>query len=122
MNNYIVLDSYRYLTKTTWVPLTAKPASVRYNLSGTTDVTYGPAVPVEWAGQVIAPVTRAGAQWGTIDDLRVTLAKRQALDFYDHYDAYYSVHVLGQFIEESLMTMWDDVLNEFWIPIQLIKA
>jgi len=122
MNNYILLDGYRYKTIFgSWKTKTSKPATERYTLDGSLDVTYGPASPYEWDGKIIGPVVSDGGSWGTIEQLRVTLAKREALAYQDHYGNAYTVHALGPFEEESRSPMWDAQTNEFLVGVRLVK-
>jgi hypothetical protein len=122
MNNYITLDGQQYKTEAeSWKPLLVKPSTVRVNLDGSTDVTYGPAMPVEWNGRIIAPVT-GGGSWGDIDDLLTTMAKAEAVAFVDHFGAPYSVHVLGPFDRVSRVNMWDSASNEWLVQVRLVKV
>jgi hypothetical protein len=123
MNNYITLDGYKYMTlHGEWVPVRKKPNTVRLLLSGATDVSYGPAAPKEWKGKIIAPIT-VDAGWGSVDNLRATFAKRQGLSFTDHYaGGAVTVHIIGDFPEESLTAMWDGAENEFRIPVRMVMA
>jgi len=123
MLNYIVLDGYRYKTMfESWTPKTRKPATERYTLAGSLDMTYGPAAPYEWEGKILAPVTPDGGSYGDIDDLRATLIKRTVLSFTDHHGAAYEVHALGPFTEESRSPMWDAASNEFRVDVRLVKV
>jgi len=86
MNDYITLDGYKYRTPArNWAPAEHKPASVKTTLLGEVDATYGPTTTYEWRGEIAAPVTSPGTGWGTIADLRLSLKKRSALSFSDHY-------------------------------------
>lgn len=119
----MVLDDKRYMTRAgSWRTQTLKPSTVRYTLAGTLDATYGPAAPYEWIGDIIAPVVAQGAVWGTIEDLRTSLAKVQSLSYVDHYGDVYTVHAMGPFIEDSLSPMWDGESNEFRVSARLIKV
>jgi hypothetical protein len=123
MNNYILLYGKQYKTLASdWVPVWAKPSTDRVTLSGNIDVTYGPAMIVGYTGSIIAPVSAASG-WGTISDLRTTLAKREVVTFTPH-DSSTSrnVHVLGGFAPTSLMGMWDAASNEWYVEVRVLEA
>jgi hypothetical protein len=121
MNNYITLDGKKYKTPSKlWQPYGDKPATVKKTLLGATDITYGPAVFKEWRGQIEAPVTAEDASWGTIDDLRTTLAKLEHVTFADHYGAGYMAHVLGPFQERSLASKWDSPSNVIYVQVRIV--
>jgi len=122
MNNYIILDGYKYATvANNWGYISQKPNSVRYTLSGQLDVTYGTAEPVFWEGEVAAPVVARDVDWGTIETLRVTLAKKQGLSYTDHYGTEYVVHSVIDRKERSLMPNWDDPSNKIYVEVRLVK-
>ena len=121
MNNYITLDSKKYKTMhKAWLPITDKPATLRRTLAGSLDVTYGPGVFNEWQGKIEVPVT-AATGYGTIADLRTTVAKLTSVSMTDHYGATYTVHVLGPFTEESRSPMWDGSLNMIYVQVRIVK-
>jgi len=123
MNNYIVLDTKKYkCPKDGWQPIIGKPTQVRYNLDGTTDITYGPAVPYEWIGQIIAPNTPFDGGWGSYDDLMETLAKTEDLAFVDHYGNAYTVVALGPIVPLSKSPMWDAPSNEYQVQTRLVRV
>ncbi len=102
MNDYITLDGYKYRTPArNWAPAEHKPASVKTTLLGEVDATYGPTTTYEWRGEIAAPVTSPGTGWGTIADLRLSLKKRSALSFSDHYGVRVRT-CTGPFPERSL--------------------
>ena len=79
MNNYIVLDGNKYKTNAkNWTPAPQKAGSVRLNLDGTLDATYGSGTLLRWEGEIMVPVT-AAAGWGTIAQLRTSLQKTSGL-------------------------------------------
>ena len=120
MNKFIILDSLKYMTKSTdWSLVISKPATARLLLSGQIDVSYGPGVYNELRGTIIAPVA-APEGWGTINDLRSTLVKMQGLDFTDHYGTEHTAHVFGELPQQSLSPMWDGSSNEFYVPVRLV--
>lgn len=117
-----MLDTYKYMTPAdNWRPGPSKPATARVNLNGTMDVTYGPAVINQWTGDIIAPAVAAEG-WGTKALLDVTIAKRSAVAFQDHYGNACTVHVLGTFEAVSRSPMWDGASNEFLVAVVLLKA
>ncbi|MCK4975922.1 MAG: hypothetical protein KAS36_03230 [Anaerolineales bacterium] len=123
MNNYIVLDSLKYKTSFgSWKVRQRKPHSEKYTAAGTLDMTYGPASPYEWAGDILAPVTPDDGSYGDIDDLRATLAKCTSLSYQDHYGGSYTVHAIGPFTEESRSPMWDAASNGFRVDVKLVKV
>ena len=122
MNNYIVLDGYRYRVPFgSWKVRQRKPFSERYTAGGNLDMTYGPATPYEWEGKIIGPVTPDDESWGSIHDLRLTLAKREALAMTDHHDVDFTVHLLGPFTEETMSPKEDAPTNEFRIDVRIVK-
>ena len=121
MNNYIILDGYKYATvANNWNPIKDKPSTVRYTLSGNLDITYSSASPVSWEGEIAGPVTARDVDWGTIDTLRASLAKKVALDYQDHYGDTYTVHSVAEEKQRSLMPVWDDPNNVIYIQVQLV--
>ena len=118
MNSYITLDSLKYsTTQQRWVPTTLKPGSVRFTIEGTIDGTYGPDVFYVWQGEIRAPAS-AGAGWGTISDLRTTLAKRQSLTFIDHWGTSHPVHIVGEMPERFLTPDWASSLG--FVQVRII--
>jgi hypothetical protein len=123
MNNYITLDGNKYATNAKgWKVINGKPGTERYTLLGALDVTYGPATPKCWEGEINGPVTARAAGWGTIVTLRTTLAKKQAVSYTDHYGTTVNVHCLGDFAERSLSTQWDGATNVIYVSVRLVKV
>lgn len=124
MNNYISLDGKYYFTPFgRWSPpLINKPSTTKVTSDGSTDVTYGPASFLSWEGDIEAPVTAPGSGYGTVSDLMTSLAKRQALTFYDHYNTQYSVHAIGPFQSSSMSPKWDSASNIFLVTVNLVQA
>ena len=86
MNNYIVLNGKRYMTvHKNWKPVVGKPATVRYTLSGETDVTYGTGTEVGWSGEISCPVTPISSAWGAIEDMRLLKTYMAPVAFVDHF-------------------------------------
>ncbi len=76
MNNYITLDGQKYKTNgKTWTPVPTKAGSVRLNLDGTLDATYGSGTLLRWEGEIKVRVTTETG-FGTIDQLRTSLQKK----------------------------------------------
>ena len=123
MNNYITLDGYKYATTAdTWRPVIHKPHTERYTLTGQLDVTYGPSTPTAWEGEIVAPVTARSFGWGTVNTLIATLAKKEAVNFFDHYgQTLYQVHCLGDQERRSLFPNWDDPHNVFYYLVRLVS-
>jgi hypothetical protein len=123
MNNYITLDDKKYKCPAKqWQPVTTKPNSVRVTLLGEVDVTFGSATIREWQGQIEGPVSVPDGTWGTVDDLRATLAKRQELPLIDHFGISHTVVCIGPFKEEPFMSMWDSASNHFNVSARIIKV
>lgn len=123
MNNYITLDGKKYATNAAnWQPVYQKPHTERRTLTGALDITYGPATIFAWEGEINAPVTPRDVDWGTIGDLRTTLAKKQAVFLTDHGGDTYHVHCLGDNEERTLMNVWDSELNVFYVKVRLVKS
>jgi len=104
-----------------WRPIPTKPFTMRVNLDGSTDVTYGAATINRWDGEIIAPAQAAGG-WGTKATLDTTIAKRSTVAFEDHYGNACNVHVLGTFEATSQSPMWDGASNEFLVSVTLLKV
>jgi len=123
MNNYITLDTKMYRTLARdWAPVWNKPSTDRVTLSGSVDVTYGPAMILGYTGSIIAPVS-APSGWGTFADLKATLEKREAVPFIPHEGgSAVTVHVLGPFNPVSLLGVWDAASNEWHIPVRIVSA
>lgn len=121
MNDYVTLDGLRYATVAeVWEPVMEKPHTERYTLLGQLDLTYGPAIPRAWEGEIIAPVTPRAENWGDIDDLAQTLAKKEAVSFTDHDGNQGMVHCLGSHRRRSLLNRWDDPQNQFYVEVRLV--
>lgn len=120
MNNYITLDGKRYAAPyKEFGPLMNKPSTERVTLSGRSDVTYGPATLQEWIGILHAPVTPRAGEWGDIDDLRATLAKRYSVSYTDHYGTTMTAYILGPHPEQSMSPMWDGARNVFKVTVKI---
>lgn len=120
MNEYITLDSLKYPTLSTdWTSHLVVPSSDAMMLNGEVAVTFGPAARREWNGSIKAEVTARDTGWGTIADLRTTLAKLTTLSFTDHYSSSYTVLVQIAGPEISLSPMWDATSNEFAIKVKV---
>lgn len=110
MNNYITLDSKKYVTpQQGWIPRVIKPSTVRLTLLGAIDATYGPGNILEWQAEIEAAVSPASG-YGSPSDLRTSLQKVVGLSFTDHFSTSHTVHVRG-FEETSMSPMWDGSSN-----------
>jgi len=123
MNNYVTLDGHRYKAVfDQYSQSRSKPARVRKNLAGATDVTYGPAVTIGWVGELIVPVSASGSDWGNSADLRTTYEKMENLTFVDHYGTSHTVVMLGELDEQSLLPVLDSALNRFIFKVNLVEV
>ena len=121
MNNYITLDGFRYHTAAeNWVPLEDRPQVIRRLLSGSSNVTFGPATFTMWKGTIMADVTPQ-ALFGSIEDLRTTYKKRQSLSFADHYGDAFTVVIDRSVDPRSLAPNWEQTDNTFKVNVTLIK-
>jgi hypothetical protein len=120
MNDYITFDTCRYATTRVWRPEPNVPVTIRNNLNGTLDATYGSATSLIWVGEIVARVTDTRAYYGTVTDLRASLKKRQTFTFIDHYGTSYTVAAQGPFPERSLMPDWDNANNRIYVTIRFI--
>jgi hypothetical protein len=127
-NNYVTINdnagtSLKFKTVfRNWRPAPITPSSSRVVLSGDLDVTFGAATLKSWMGELVAPVTADGSGWGTIADLRTLLKKRQVFTFTDHdATAYSNTHILGPFIERSLMLKWDSAANVVYVTVKILS-
>ena len=122
MNDYITLDGKQYKAVFgQFQPIRSKPARVRKVLSGSTNVTYGPAVTVGWKGPLIVPTVASGSSWGTVDDLRTTYDKMVAVPMVDHYSQSYNVAIVEDLQEQSLSPAWDGAENRIMMLVTLVR-
>lgn len=123
MNNFITLDGKKYATNAAnWKPVYGKPHTERRTLTGAVDITYGPATIFAWEGEINAPVIPRDTDWGAISDLRITMAKKEAVAMTDHNGDTYDIHCLGEHDERSLMNVWDSAGNVFYVKVRLVKS
>jgi hypothetical protein len=109
--------NYRVLHKT-WKPALMPLVSSRLLQSGGLDATWFATPQYIFTGEIVAPVTPE-TDYGSIDDLRTTLAKRQKLGLVDNYGEEYHVVFMGPNSERGLSQKWDDVNNVFYVTVQL---
>jgi hypothetical protein len=122
-NSYVTLDGYRYSAlRKTWKPVVVKPSQDRLNLDGTRDVTYGPAVIVDWEGELVAHTSPASTEYGSYDDLMQTIAKTESVTFVDHFGTSYNVHVLGPFDMRSNLPDWNSASNVWYVMLRIVAA
>ncbi len=121
--DYVTLNGKRYVTPfRQWFPVRKKPNRLKYTLGGTPDVTYGPALPVEWRGKLKVPVSDTDSDMGDITDFRTAVALKTAMPFVDHYGDAYTVHLIGEFTEDTWLPVVWSALNTFYIPVRLVKV
>ncbi len=123
MNDYVILDGKRYVAP--FLQFEAKrqtPQRQKYTLGGTLDVTYGPAAPLFWEGKLKVPVLEQDSDYGNIVDFRLTIVKKIAIDFTDHFTDVYTVHISGVHHEVPKVPVVDSIENVFYIPIRITRA
>ena len=127
-NNYIIINDG---TDTKWYKTASKswrykpdnPSTARVLQSGKMDVTYGNADIKMWEGDIIAPVTSPGGNWGSISTLRTQLARKVLFTFTDHYGtAHTETAIQGPFNEESIAPDWDSASNDILVRIRVMTA
>lgn len=121
MNDYVTLDGKKYATiHGQWQPSTDRPVVIKRLLSGSTNVTFGPASNKRWRGKLLAAVTPA-VDYGSIGDLRTTCEKLEALTFIDHYGNSHSV-ILDRVVDESSnVPKWDSPENKMHVNVTVVK-
>jgi hypothetical protein len=121
MNPYIELDGKKYAAiHGQWAPATHRPVVVRRLLSGNTNVTFGPASNKRWQGKLTAAIS-PGTGYGSINNLRTTYEKLEALTFVDHYGVTHSVIIDRTVNEASNVPMWDSPENKIQVNLTLVK-
>jgi hypothetical protein len=121
MNDYITLDDKRYgVAAESWEPNEERPMVLRRLMSGSTNVTFGPATFTGWTMTVMANVG-AVAPWGTPADLRTTYKKRSTLSYTDHFGASHTVVIDRRVGERSLSPQHDAPDNTIRMNLVLIK-
>lgn len=120
MNNYVTLDSKKYtILLRSWRPVSVTGKTIRPTLNDTLDITFGPTTFYDFSGEIVAPVTARGTGWGTISDLRTTLAKKQTLTFVDHYGTSRTIVVMdGE--ESSRSAQLDSGTNSFYVKVRMV--
>jgi hypothetical protein len=121
MNDYVTLDGKKYPTiHGQWTPSTDRPVVIRRLLSGSTNVTFGPASNKRWRGTLKAAVTPETG-YGSIDDLRTTYERMESLTFTDHYGNTHSVIIDRAVDEGSNVPKWDSPENKMLVKLTVIK-
>ncbi len=121
MNDYIVLDGFKYrTTHKQWQPMIDRPVVIKKLLSGARNVTFGPAMKPIWMGAVRAVAANPETGFGTIDDLRATYNKLTSLSFTDHYGNVYTVALDRRVNENSFTPMWDANENKFEVNLTVV--
>jgi hypothetical protein len=124
-NPYIIIndgtDTYWYKTiAKTWMYKPNNPSTARVLLSGSMDVTYGNADIKVWEGDIKAPVTSPGGNYGTIATLRTQLARKVLFTFTDHYGTVHTdAAIQGNFEEQSIQPDWDVASNEILVKVRI---
>ena len=120
MNSYITLDGKKYAAlHGEWNPSTDRPVVFKRLLSGSTNVTFGPASNKRWRGKLVAAVTPQTG-YGSIGDLRTTYEKLTALTFVDHYGNSHSVIIDRGVDEGSKTPVWDSPENKMHVNLTLV--
>lgn len=121
MNNYVTFDGKKYsTTQRKWEPVRVLPGTDRRTLSGSADVTYGPAPWKEWRGEFRAYTASPPTGWGSIADLRTSLEKRSGVTFIDHFGGSYTVHAHGNFVEQSPSPNWVQADSRIFVTVRLV--
>ena len=120
MNNYVTLDGKKYSCPfKEWEPVFEKPVSARFTWAGAADVTFGNGGYKTWSGSIRAQVTPASG-FGSVSDIRNTIAKLTTVGFQDHYgDKTYTVAVEQIGPERSISAKWDGASNVIFFPVRL---
>ncbi len=122
MNDYIVLDAFKYrTTHKQWQPIVDRPVIIKKLLSGARNVTFGPAMKPIWMGAVRAPVATEEVGFGTIDDLRATYYKLVSIQFTDHYGTTATVVLDRRVNENSFSPKWDATSNMFEVNLTVVS-
>jgi hypothetical protein len=121
MNDYVTLDGKKYATiHGQWQPSTDRPVVIKRLLSGNSNVTFGPASNKRWRGKFVAAVTPATG-YGSVDDLRATCEKLEALSFTDHYGNVHTIVIDRAVDESSNVPKWDSPENKMHVNITVVK-
>jgi hypothetical protein len=121
MNNYITLDGKKYSCPyKQWEMQTEKPMSYRYTWGSGIETTYGAGVFKTWKGNMVARITPASG-FGSVADIRITLAKTVSLTFIDHYGTTFTVHASYAGPERSFSPVWDGASNAIFFPVLIVS-
>ncbi len=121
MNDYITLDGKKYrTTHKQWQPIIDRPVVIKKLLSGTRNVTFGPAMKPIWQGAVRAVASSPETGFGDIDDLRTTYEKLESISFTDHYGNNYTVVLDRRVNEASFTPKWDAPSNKFEVNLTVV--
>ena len=122
MNNYVTLDGHKYHCPfREWEQQVEKSMNVRYAWGNTVDVTFGNGSFTTWTGALRANVTPETG-FGSVSDIRNTMAKDELLTFIDHYGNTYTVVVQNNGAERSLSPRWDGASNAIFFPVKIYKV
>jgi hypothetical protein len=121
MNDYIILDGFKYrTTHKQWQPMIDRPVVIKKLMSGARNATFGPAMKPIWQGAVRAVAANPESGFGTIDDLRATYMKLSSLAFQDHYGTAYTVVLDRRVNEASFTPKWDGTENKFEVNLTVV--
>jgi hypothetical protein len=117
---YIELDGYYYrVSQKNWRPAMAPLVSTRFLQDGRQDSTWFAKPQYIFQGEIVAPVAVTNTDYGTIETLNITLAKREKLQFVDNWGTIYQVAFMGPSSGRSLAAKWDGTDNVFYVSVQL---
>jgi len=120
VNKYVVFDGFRYTCPfKMWDIQPEKPMSYRYTWGAGIEVTYGPSIFKTWRGSLVARMTPV-ALYGSIADLRISLAKVTFVEFEDHDGVVYHAHAAYAGPEKSFSPKWDGASNAIYIPVIIV--
>lgn len=120
MRNYITVDGLKYVTSSAnWRDGEVNPRTVTRLLSGAGDATFSNSTYMAWKGEIECPVTPRSAGWGTLTTLQASFRKKTVLSFEDHYGTAYTVTLGPMLDKRSLLPIWDDPNNKFFVTTEI---
>jgi hypothetical protein len=120
MNDYIMVDGYRYKTLTNWVPYEDRPMTIKRLMSGGADVTFGPATYKYWRGTICVDVSPANL-YGGVSEFKASYRKASSVEFVDHFGETHQVVIDRGIDERSLSPMWSAPENTINVNVTLVK-
>lgn len=125
MRNYIELDGKKYhTTAKDWKPEGQVPGTLRTNLDGSLDATFGAGEYKTWKGEIKIDVTPPNVSYGTEADLIAALTKKSGIVLHDHLypsTPEYTVYSFN-WKKRSLSPMWDSPSNALFFQVVLKGA